>query len=432
MAIGVCAFALCGAIFALWRLFLIACVESVRASPPEKGFYKEEEKRMDKKTALFSFIRSAILQTEVSEEVLAFCQEAKVLDEICSIAQGHDLLHLIATCLEQNKAFKKTDAYPKIQQQFLTAVYRYEQTHYALEDACRILELAAIPHAPLKGSVLRVYYPQPWLRTSCDIDVLIHPEDVERAISALCDSGYVRQADATLHDCLLQTPNGVHLELHYSLKQEGLPRTDELLEAAWEHCTVKGETACRYEMSPEMFVFYHTAHMAKHFMLGGCGIRPFVDLWLLNRKMPFDGDALRAMLGQAELLDFYQAAVKLSAVWMENEPHDARTKPMEQFVLAGGVYGTMSNSATVKAARGEGRLKTFFKLVFLPRANLEILYPNLKRRPLLLPFYQVKRWFGFFNKEKRRTLFRLTAARNSVQNDMRDRVEEMLIDLRLK
>ena len=30
-----------------------------------------------------------------------------------------------------------------------------------------------IPFLPLKGSVIRQYYPEPWMRTSCDIDILV-------------------------------------------------------------------------------------------------------------------------------------------------------------------------------------------------------------------------------------------------------------------
>ena len=49
------------------------------------------------------------------------------------------------------------------------------------ENLCSAFEKAQIPFLPLKGSVIRKYYPEAWMRTSCDIDILVHDEDVGRA-----------------------------------------------------------------------------------------------------------------------------------------------------------------------------------------------------------------------------------------------------------
>ena len=45
------------------------------------------------------------------------------------------------------------------------------------------LEKAEIPFLPLKGSVIRKYYPEPWMRTSCDIDLLIHKEEADNVVN---------------------------------------------------------------------------------------------------------------------------------------------------------------------------------------------------------------------------------------------------------
>jgi hypothetical protein len=47
---------------------------------------------------------------------------------------------------------------------------------HEFERICLVLEKAKIPHIPLKGSVLRKLYKEPWLRTSCDIDILVQEE----------------------------------------------------------------------------------------------------------------------------------------------------------------------------------------------------------------------------------------------------------------
>lgn len=129
-------------------------------------------------------------------------------------------------------------------------------------------------------------YPQAWFRTSCDIDILIHQEDVERTIELLVKNGYEHQSDATTHDYSFITPGKVHLELHYSLNQgERMEAINAILDMVWVCSSPFKESPYCFQMSNDMFVFYHIAHMAKHFIAGGCGIRSFIDLYLLKKMV---------------------------------------------------------------------------------------------------------------------------------------------------
>lgn len=143
-------------------------------------------------------------------------------------------------------------------------------------------------------------------------------------------------------------------------------------------------------------------------------------------------DKLRSLLLQSKLLEFYDASVELSKVWMENASHSDITLRMEQFILTGGVYGNSSTSALMKAAKGESKIRSFFKLLFLPRANLEVAYPNLKKHPILLPYYQIKRWFRVFNRKKRQRIVKMTEARNSVDTNEKNQAQTLLQDLGLR
>ncbi len=99
--------------------------------------------------------------------------------------------------------------------------------------------------------------------------------------------------------------------------------------------------------------------MAKHFIYGGGGIRPFIDLWLLKEKMVIDYDLLYEMLQETKLIDFYNSASTLADVWMLGHKHNSITDQMELFIFKGGVYGSATNSATVKAAKGESKIRSF-------------------------------------------------------------------------
>lgn len=390
------------------------------------------EKNKTSTQILFALIQSEICGKEFDEKYLDDLSN-EMLGQLYKISKSHDIGHLIASALNKQKLLTQDEISQKFQKQWMMAVYRYEKINYELKRVSDVLENHGIAFLPLKGSVLRKYYPEPWMRTSCDIDILIHPEDAETAIQVLCEVGFTLQKSTTTYDYQMIAPGGVHLELHFSLKQDAsILQAETILESVWDECELETDKQYHYYMRNEMFLFYHIVHMANHFTYGGCGIRPIIDLWLLTNKMEIDKDKLRFLLSQSKLLEFYDASVELSKVWMENASHGDITLRMEQFILTGGVYGNSSTSALMKAAKGESKLRSFFKLLFIPRANLEVSYPNLKKHPILLPFYQIKRWFRIFNRKKRQRIERMTAARNAVDAKEENQTRTLLYDLGLR
>ena len=229
---------------------------------------------------LFAFVRSAISGTKIKDEERE-SYSPDMLEDLLEIAFKHDMVHMLVYGLKQNNLISKEDA--QIEKSIFTAVYRYERLKYEYENLCNALENAQIPFIPLKGSVIRKYYPESWMRTSCDIDVLVKPEDLEKAISYLSQKlQYVEKGRAT-HDVLLASPIGVHVELHFDLVEEGRANNAiDILSSVWNNVSLHENYGYWHEMSDEFFYFYHIAHMAKHFETGGCGVRPFVDLWILD------------------------------------------------------------------------------------------------------------------------------------------------------
>lgn len=67
-----------------------------------------------------------------------------------------------------------------LQQIVFRVVYCYKRMNYEYEQVCDALEKAEIPFIPLKGVVIREYYPEPWMRTSCDIDILVREKNLKK------------------------------------------------------------------------------------------------------------------------------------------------------------------------------------------------------------------------------------------------------------
>ena len=76
----------------------------------------------------------------------------------------------------------------------------------------------------------------------------------------------------------------------------------------------------------KMFYFYHVAHMAKHFEIGGCGVRPFLDSYLLLYYAQYRTESCCQLLRKGGLLTFAKA-VKIWRVGGENLKDKKRGRP---------------------------------------------------------------------------------------------------------
>ncbi len=354
-------------------------------------------------TVLFALLRSAIKGEKVSEEERALCN-AELFSSVFALAKQHDSAHLLVVGLEKNGLLGEINLPPqKLLQEQMRGVYRYEQQRYELEQICKTLEDAEISFIPLKGSVIRDYYPEPWMRTSCDIDILIEEKDIERASQSLEHALAYEIGDKGSHDVSFNAPCGVHLELHYTLtEKDSIGRGEELLDEAWNFSSpVEGKKYHRV-LRDEMFYYYHVAHMAKHYLVGGCGLRPFIDLYILKQKN-FLNEKTVALLQKGGLWKFAEQANALSEVWFGGAAHTPITQRMEEYLLKGGVYGNTSNRVAVQQVKKGGKIKYFWSRIFLPYDVIKFHYPILQKRRWLLPFMQVRRWFklAFCGRAKR-------------------------------
>ena len=354
---------------------------------------------------LFSLLRFEMCETPIDKETKNLITP-ELLPALYKLSKSHDMVHLVADALDKNGLLPDgTEAKKRFLQQRSMAIYRYEQINYELEEICRVLAEEKIEHIPLKGSVIRQYYPEPWMRTSCDIDLLVRTEKVDKAASLLQEKLHYKNEGKGPHDISLFSESGVHLELHYGTVEEGRAQNaNEILSHIWETSEAEND-AYRRVLSDEMFYFYHIAHMAKHFENGGCGIRPFLDIWILDEKIEHVKASRDELLKQGGLLTFAENARKLSKVWFLGEAHTELTRELENFILQGGVYGTVENRVAVQQTKKGGKTRYLFKRIFMPYQELKAHYPVIKKHKWLTPVFQIVRLVKFlFKGDKKRSL----------------------------
>jgi hypothetical protein len=260
------------------------------------------------------------------------------------------------------------------------AVYRYEQIQYELEQICEALETAKIPFIPLKGSVIRQYYPEAWMRTSCDIDILV--KEVDRAAAVLAENGYINKGKGS-HDIIFVSPGGVTIELHFLLIETD-SKVDAILQWVWDYAQPKMPGSCHYIMQDEMFYFYHIAHMAKHVENGGCGVRPFLDMHILEQQ-PHNRDAREQLLRQGGLAPFETVCRELMVCWFAGREPSGLARQLQTYILTGGVYGSYEQQTAARQGRAGGKGRYTLTRIFPSLQALHHDFPVLQRHPWLLP-----------------------------------------------
>lgn len=379
----------------------------------------------------FALIRFEINGTELGDDIKNLITP-EMLPALFKLSKKHDLAHLVGDALDKNGLLPdESEAQKRFLQERNMAIYRYEQMQYELEGICEALENAKIPFIPLKGSVLRQYYPEAWMRTSCDIDVLVPEDSAQAAREYLVEVLHYVCGEQTTHDISLYAESGVHLELHFDLIEDYVSESNkQVLSNIWEVCSLKTGAKYQREMSDEVFYFYHMAHMAKHFKNGGCGIRPILDDWILNQRNENE-QARQSLLQKGGIYTFAKQIWQLSACWFSGMPHTPFSLEMEQYILKGGVYGNSENRIAVQQVKKGGKLRNVLSRIFIPYNLLKTQYPILEKYKIMFPFCQIARWWCLLFGKRAKMAKRELKMTMHLSNDKKTRVERLLHELEL-
>ena len=156
-----------------------------------------------------------LIRNEITGETFPKNIEYDV-DRLIALSKRHDLAHLISDALIRNGIVtEKSSDYKNIKKLKMVAIYRETQINETAKKVADIFQQNKIRYIPLKGSVVRGLYPEPWMRTSADIDVLIKREDFDKATELLFQNDFTTENERTSYDMGFYFGK-THLELHHS------------------------------------------------------------------------------------------------------------------------------------------------------------------------------------------------------------------------
>lgn len=249
----------------------------------------------------------------------------------------------------------------------------------------------------LKGMVINKLYPDSFMRSMSDVDILYREYDRGSAAKCMEDMGYTLMLKSNKDDTYFKNSAKVKVELHRELVEYSMEKEYGYLSSVWDRAVRENG---QYKMTDEDYYIYMVIHLAKHFYKSGTGIRQIADMYVYNKGYAgkLDKGYIDGELKKLDLLIFESKISELAQTWFGDTEADESTDMIAEYVLSSGVFGTTSrlevNLLTKEKLKNDGgtsKLSYYIKSIFPPYRVMVGQYGSwLKKYPFLLPAAWIK------------------------------------------
>ena len=256
------------------------------------------------------------------------------LDAVYAFAARHMISAAVAMALE-SADFKDSRSENAIGK----AIRKEVIFQSALQDISSRMEKEQIWHAPLKGAVIKDYYPKFGMREMSDVDILIDPDHVEEVKQIMEDLGFTTiKYGSDTHDIYHKEPI-LNVEIHKSFFNSN---HEAVFQEYFHSFQAKlDKQTYVYQFSPEDFYIFLIAHEYKHFSGGGTGLRSLMDTYVYTKSVPLDLISVTAEMEKLGIAEFERSNRLLSAkLFTDKDLTEAEQKQLD-YILSSGTYGSL-------------------------------------------------------------------------------------------
>lgn len=262
-----------------------------------------------------------------------------------------------------------------------------------------------------KGLIISELYPEPILRNSGDVDLLVRIENLEKITELLVNIGYKRSKENTdLKYTYFISPDGLVVDLqtkvwsYYANKDK--KKSELIEEMIWQNhiiALVDGHEIPTLGIQEHLFGLI--CHAAKHFISQGIGIRHLCDIALYVNKYyeNIDWPSLVPKFEKINLLGFFESLLVLNErylgmkklpVIISNALNQDAQDMLLKDMLDAGIFGrkSLANKIMIPAVgsvyylgKSSQRMKLLLHLLFPSSKGFGQRYNYAKKYPILLP-----------------------------------------------
>ena len=356
---------------------------------------------------LLLYLMACALQgVSAREEILADAD----LKQLLIMARKHSVASMVCMALEKTAVFANADEAAK--KQWLEVKNKAVRKNMLLDAERKAilheLEIQGIWYMPLKGSILKDWYPKPGMREMADNDILFDPSGREQVREIFQNRGYKTVSFGKLNHDEYEKPPIYNFEMHVELYHKIYDTFNEKYADVKQRLIPDAEVPYRLHFTPEDFYVFVIAHAYKHYSSSGTGIRTLADIYIMNQKLggtmnwEYVDSELRGLGIFSYERESRELAQKLFGI--AELPTEANLSEAEQQMLAyylgASTYGTIENRTLNKmrklqpdggAITAHTKRKYLLSRIFPGREWCEAYAPTVYKYPVLLPFFWVWR-----------------------------------------
>ena len=353
------------------------------------------------KEYLYSYIKliSSYLNNKEEKDLVI---DNNKLSFFYKISSFHSLRAILYLAVKNTKAKVDKEQLDKLEQCYISAIRKGALFSVERNELYRYLNDNQIHFLPLKGIIIKDYYPEPYSREFADSDILFLDND-EKIKEFFVKRGYtVKLYQRTNHDVYLKKPF-YNFEMHRALFCEREDNTKNVVYFKDYMNVAPIRDKYEHYLKDEDFYIYFTAHTYKHFHNSGCGIRTLIDYYLYLRRTILDFDYIDQELEKLGLVEFSHLIISLSKKLFDNQPLDEKEEETLLYIASSGTYGSLEHSVD-KGVKAKGKFGYFMERIFPPYSLYKSLYPWAYKCPILIPIAWLCRFFRIlFHNPKRAT-----------------------------
>ncbi len=318
-------------------------------------------------------------------------------EEVYKAASFHHLSAVVGMALEntglQTPEFHKAVARSRM----ICLQFDHHRTAVLAE-----LERAGIWYMPLKGVILKEYYPGFGMREMGDNDILFDADRAKDVRQIMTGLGFETESYNAGNDDVYFKPPFNLFEMHRSLFIY-LENT----EAVSYYVHIKDrllkdpDNQYGYHFSDEDFYIYMIVHEYKHYSQSGTGLRSLLDTYVYLKNRQPDRKYISRELKKLGLSEFEKTNRELALRLFTGQQLNTEHQKMLDQIISDGSYGSL-DAGIDRQISGKGKLRYFISRLTAPREIMLVDFPILKKLPFLYPFFWIIRLFRglFFRPEK--------------------------------
>ena len=288
-------------------------------------------------------------------------------------------------------------------------------------------ERGKIDHLPLKGTVMKTYYPSPVCRYMGDADIVIRKEQYEQTAGIMKELGY-RFTKESDHE-LRWEKGPFTVELHKAAVDPKYGGFRDYFHDVFEKAAPQAGTH-RYRLTPVNELVHAAAHFTKHYILGGARLRSLTDLYYLAAEGKADEAELAGVLRELHLDTFYGVALDTAKAWLGGKEIGDRGALLLEGILSSSKEGDFTRSMTLHAANrtdAGSAAKNALGRIFIPYDVMRRRFPVLWKAPFLLPVLWLWRIVEvpLFRRKRLRQFMDVQLHREETVSDYMDEMKQL-------